>query len=49
MSVMPDPLAVIGGVASVVQLADVVGRLSKELYGFFWAVKDASNKVKGCV
>jgi hypothetical protein len=43
---MPDPLTVLGGVAGVVQLADVVGRLSKELYGFFWAISDASDELK---
>jgi hypothetical protein len=43
---MPDPLTVIGGVAGVVQLTDVVGRLSKELYGFFGAISDASDELK---
>jgi len=43
---MTDPLTVLGSVASVVQLADVVGRLSKELYAFFWAINDASDEMK---
>lgn len=43
---MAEPLIIIGGVARVVQLADVVGRLSKPLSEFFWAIKDAPDQVK---
>jgi hypothetical protein len=46
IATMPDPISIVGGVASVVQLTDVVGRLSKELYQFFWSIKDASDEMK---
>lgn len=41
---MADPLTAVGTAAGVVQLADVALRLSKELYGFFWDIKDSKQQ-----
>lgn len=43
---MAEALAVLGGVASAVQLADVICRISTELYSFFWAIRDASEEMQ---
>ncbi|KAF2489105.1 hypothetical protein BU16DRAFT_173027 [Lophium mytilinum] len=43
---MADPLTAIGAAASVAQLADVALRLIKELYGFFWELKDSKEQVR---
>ncbi|MCJ1246656.1 hypothetical protein MMC30_003865 [Trapelia coarctata] len=43
---MADPLSVAASVAGIVSLADVLWRTSRDLYGFFSAVKDASKNVQ---
>ena len=43
---MAEPLSLVANVAGVVGLADVVCRLSRELYTFFTALKDASHDVQ---
>lgn len=43
---MAEVLAVLGGVASAVHLAEVVGRISTELYGFFRTVKDSPEQIE---
>ena len=43
---MAEALATLGGVAGAVQLAGAIHRVSAELYGFFWAIKDASEEMQ---
>jgi hypothetical protein len=43
---MAEALAVLGGVASAVQLAGVICDISIDLYGFFSAIKDASEEMQ---
>ena len=41
---MPDPLSVVAAAASVTQPADVALGTSRQLYKFFWAIKDARKE-----